>query len=103
MATTVYKSEEITLYSGKVITLRPLKISILRAFMTEFERMADAMSDNNKSIDVIMDCVAIAMRQYDPELADNREALEDELDLPTAYKVIEVGAGIKLNDDDPNQ
>ena len=53
-------------------------------------------------MDVIIDCVQIAMRQYAPELADDREALEDEVDLPTAYRIIEVGSGIKLDDDDPN-
>lgn len=103
MATKVYETETVTLFSGKELTLRPLKISVLRDFMKEFEKIAEVMSDNTKSIDVIIDCVAIAMRQYDSELANNREALEDELDLPTAYKIIEIGAGIKLNDDDPNQ
>jgi hypothetical protein len=37
------------------------------------------------------------MKQYKPELAD-KEKLEDVVDLPTIYKVIEVAAGIKLND-----
>lgn len=103
MASKVYETETITLYSGKELTLRPLKISVLREFMTAFESIGDVINDNLKSIDVIMDCVAIAMKQFDPELADSRERMEDELDLPTAYKIIEIGAGIKLNDDSPNQ
>lgn len=102
MATKVYESAKITLFSGKELTLRPLKISILRKFMDEFDKIGEAASDNSKSINAIMDCVAVAMLQFDPELAENREALEDEFDLPAAYKVIEVCAGIKLNDDDPN-
>jgi hypothetical protein len=37
------------------------------------------------------------MKQYKPEIADKTK-LEDLIDLPTVYKVIEVAAGIKLND-----
>ena len=104
MATKVFETETVTLFSGKEIALRPLKISILRKFMAEFENLGEVMNDNIKSMGVIVNCVAVAMQQFDPELADDKEKLEDELDLRTAYKIIEVGAGIKLNDndDDPN-
>jgi hypothetical protein len=37
------------------------------------------------------------MKQYNSELA-TKEQLEEIMDLPTVYKVIEVAAGIKLND-----
>jgi hypothetical protein len=37
------------------------------------------------------------MKQYKPEIADKAK-LEEIIDLPTVYKVIEVAAGIKLND-----
>lgn len=104
MASKVYTTEEVELFSGKTLTLRPLKISVLRKFMNEFDGMTDmdTLKNNDKTLDVLMNCVAIAMQQYAPELADDREALEDELDIKTIYKIIEVGAGIKLNDDDPN-
>lgn len=104
MATKVYETDNVTLFSGKKLSLRPLKISILRDFMTKFEEIGAAAADNAKSMDVIVDCVAIAMRQYDPALAEDKVALEDEIDLPTAYKIIEVAAGIKMGDDDnPNR
>ena len=102
MATTVYETQKVKLFSGKELTLRPLKIAVLRDFMGRFDDLGEVADDSSKSLDVIIDCVQIAMRQYAPELADDREALEDEVDLPTAYKIIEVGSGIKLNDDDPN-
>jgi hypothetical protein len=103
MATKVYETEKVSLYSGKELNLRPLKIAVLRDFMVKFEDLGDVADDSAKSLDVIIDCVQIAMRQYAPELSEDRDALEDEIDLPTAYKIIEVGSGIKLNDDDPNQ
>lgn len=101
MATKVYETDKVTLFSGKELSLRPLKISILRKFMKEFEALEKAFDDNEKSMDVLISCVAIAMEQYDPELAKNREELEDEFDLPAVWKVIEVAAGIKQDDPNP--
>ena len=46
---------------------------------------------------LLLSCAAIAMKQYNSELAE-KEKLEEIIDLPTIYKVIEVAAGIKLND-----
>ena len=102
MATKVYETKKVTLFNGKELELRPLKIAVLRDFMVRFDDLSEVSDDSSKSLDVIIDCVQIAMRQYAPELADDREALEDEVDLPTAYRIIEVGSGIKLDDDDPN-
>ncbi len=100
MATKIFETETIALASGKKLELRPLKIKYLREFMKEFENLPGVMSDNVGSLDVIMKCVAAALKQYDPELADDTDLLEEEFDLPTAYKIIEVGSGIKMTDDD---
>lgn len=97
MATTVYESNEVELIDGKKIKMRPLKISLLRDFMSKFEAIADVADNNTKSMDVLMNCVQIAMKQYAPDLADDREFLEDNLDLPTVYKIIEAASGIKLD------
>lgn len=103
MATSVFEKQSVTLFSGKKVELRPLKISVLRDFMKRFDDLTKVVDDNQKSMDVILDCIAISMRQYNAELSDKheggREELEDELDMPTAYKIIEVAAGIKLDDD----
>lgn len=98
MATEIKEEVTITLIDGKEIAVRPLKISLLREFMKKFESLAGATSDNDKSLDVFLDCVQIAMQQYAPELADDRAALEDNLDLPTVYKIVEEAAGINLTE-----
>lgn len=99
MATSVYEVVDVELQDGTAITMRPLKISLLREFMKEFEKISDPKisEDNVKSMDLLLSCAVIAMKQYHPELAEKAK-LEDVIDLPTIYKVVEVAAGIKLND-----
>jgi hypothetical protein len=98
MATAIYETTEVQLMDGKKIKMRPLKISLLREFMKKFETLGENLESNDASMNLLMDCVQIAMKQYDPSLADNREELEDNLDLPTVYKIIECASGIKLDD-----
>jgi hypothetical protein len=45
-----------------------------------------------------MECVLIAMEQYKPELAGDVAALEENIDLPTVYEIVETASGIKLSD-----
>jgi hypothetical protein len=45
-----------------------------------------------------MECVQSAMRQYKPEIAEDLKVLEDTIDLPTVYKIVEEASGIKLTD-----
>lgn len=98
MTTTVKENKTITLIDGTEISVRPLKISLLRPFMKKFEAIAKVADDNDKSTTVLMECVQIAMKQYKPELADDIAALEDNLDLPTVYQIIEEASGVKLGD-----
>lgn len=99
MATSVYEVVEVELLDGSVISMKPLKISLLRDFMKEFQKISDPKiaEDNIKSMDLLLSCATIAMKQYNAELA-TKEQLEEIMDLPTVYKVIEVAAGIQLND-----
>jgi len=98
MATTVYETTELELIDGTKISMRPLKISLLRHFMKTFSALEDVADDNDKSMDVLVDCAQIAMKQYNPSIAEDREALEDNIDLPTLYKIIEAASGIKFDD-----
>jgi hypothetical protein len=98
MATTVHEGKELILMDGTKIKVRPLKISLLRPFMTKFEKVAEVAEDNEKSMALLMECVQIAMEQYNPELSKDREKLEDILDLPTVYDIIEAASGVKLSD-----
>lgn len=98
MAVTVNEDTIIKLIDGTEISVRPLKISLLRSFMKKFADIAEVASDNDKAMDVLMECVQIAMKQYKPELAEDLAKLEESLDLPTVYKIVEEASGINLGD-----
>lgn len=98
MTTTINELKTVDLLDGTQINVRPLKVSLLREFTKKFEGIADVADDNDKSIDLLMECVQIAMKQYKPELAADAKALEDLLDLPTVYRIVEEASGIKLAD-----
>jgi len=98
MATNINEEKEITLIDGTKFNIRPLKISLLKLFMKKFEEVQEVSSDNEKSMTILIECVQIAMRQYKPELADDAEKLEDLLDLPTVYKIVEEASGVRLTD-----
>ncbi len=92
MATTINEEKTIELFDGTKINIRPLKISLLRDFMKKFEEIQKVAEDNDKSMNLLMECVQIAMKQYNPELADIAK-LEELVDLPTVYKIVEEASG----------
>ena len=95
---TVNEEKELTLIDGTKLSVRPLKISLLRPFMKKFEGIANVANDNDKSMNLLMECVQIAMQQYNPELAKDVKALEENIDLPTVYKIVEEASGVKLGE-----
>ena len=98
MSTTINEIKTVELLDGTKISVRPLKISLLRPFMTKFEGIAEVADNNEKSMTLLMECVQIALKQYAPELATDLKALEELLDLPTVYKIVEEASGIKLSE-----
>lgn len=89
---------ELSLIDGTKFEVKPLKISLLKPFLKKFGELADVADDNEKSMDILLDCVQIAFKQYLPGYADNREAVEENLDLPTVYKVIDAASGMQLSE-----
>ena len=96
MATSVYDKVEFSLVDGTSVIAAPLKIKYLREFLEVFEKIKEAKTDD-ESISVLVNCALIAMKQYVPQIKTVNE-LEDNLDLPTIYKVIDIAAGIKINE-----
>ena len=98
MATKSDNTYTVELIDGTKVAVRPLKISLLREFLKKFEGVTAVADNNEKSMDILIECVQIAMQQYKPELAKDIKALEENIDLPTVYKIVEAASGVKLQD-----
>ena len=96
MATTIYKTNYVKLFNGNEIEIIPLKIKFLREFMTYFEKIKETNNDQ-EAIDVLVECVRVCMKQYCPEISKTVEDVENNIDLPTIYQVLDFAAGIKIN------
>ena len=96
MATTIYKSEIVYLFDGTELEIVPLKIKYLREFMQAFENVKVTKNDD-EAIAALVECVRVCMKQYYPSISRSVEDIEDSIDMPTIYKVLDVSAGIRIN------
>lgn len=97
MAKQIYKTAYIELIDGTELYITPLKIKYLREFMEEFDKIKNTL-DDTESLDILLNCAKVAMRQYHPALK-TKEEVEDSIDIKTLYKILEICAGIKLDED----
>jgi hypothetical protein len=96
MATNIYNTQIIRLFDNKELEIIPLKIKYLREFMTAFDNIKFS-KDDDSAIAVLVECTRICMKQYYPEISNTVEQIEDSLDMPTIYQILEIAAGIKIN------
>lgn len=92
MATKVFKTSQIILLNDQVLECSPLKIKYMREFMDIFIGMESSKNDD-ESIEVLLECSRVCMKQYNPSLCLD---LEDHVDLNTLYDIVEIAAGIKI-------
>jgi hypothetical protein len=97
MATAVYQSKTIKLINGTELEIIPLKIKYLRQFMEAFEDVKKSKNDD-QAIEFLVECVRISMKQFYPEISKNVSDIEDNFDMPTIYKILDISAGIKINE-----
>jgi len=98
MATTVYNNKIIKLIDGTELEAMPLKIKYLREFMDAFQIVHTANNDD-EAIEFLVECVRIAMKQYYPLISKSIRDIEDNIDLPNIYEIIDIAAGIKIKKD----
>jgi len=97
MATTIYESGTVHLIDGTELYITPLKLKYLREFMVAFEAVKEANGDS-EAISALAECARICMKQFYPSIK-TIEDLEDSVDLPTIYKILDISADIKINED----
>jgi hypothetical protein len=96
MATQIYNTKKIKILNGEEIQITPLKIKYLREFMDAFEPIK-TVSNDLEAISILTECARISMQQYYPEISKSIDDIEDNLNMPMVYKIIDVAAGIKIN------
>lgn len=108
MATKVYETEDVVLQDDSQLHLKRINIKSQRKFMATLESMS-APNSQDEAYDQLVDLVEICLEGLRSDLAPAKDAdeaareaardkIEELFDEPTIYKVIEVCAGIKLND-----
>jgi hypothetical protein len=97
MATNVYQTKNIKLINGEELEIIPLKIKYLREFMEAFENVKKSKNDD-EAIEFLVECVRISMKQFYPKISKNKSDIEDSFDMPTIYTILDISAGIKINE-----
>jgi len=98
MATEIYKIHKVKLFDGTELEISPLKIKYLREVMDTFMYVKNVSNDDEAML-VLLECVRIAMKQYMSEISGSVSDIEDNFDLPTVHKILELSCGIKINRD----
>jgi hypothetical protein len=82
----------------KVIKIHPLVIAKFRTLADILDALVHPNEEEQRSVlDVYLEAVAFCMRTFEPELSDV-EKLADHVDLPTLEFILDVVAGVKIND-----
>ena len=99
MPTEIYKTRYVHSIDGIEIEITPLKIRYLKELMETFSGVSGSMTQED-TINIICDCVRVAMKQYMPNTYKTIEEIQDSFDISTVYNVLEYSAGINISKDE---
>jgi predicted nucleic acid-binding Zn-ribbon protein len=77
----IVSGAEIMFADGKKRVIKPLTIRNLRKFMKVVKNLKSEDTLEDADIDIMVEAAAIALATVDPEVAADKEKLEDALDL----------------------
>jgi len=84
---------EILFADGKKRVVKPLTIRNLRKFMKIVKNLKNDETLEDADIDVMVEAAAVALAVGDPELAGDKEKLEDVLDLKSFGALMSAAMG----------
>lgn len=109
MTKRIYTVEEIYLQGWNDDTGEQKAVRIYPLVIKKFRQLAEILEDASKPpkkgekektfLDVLLQAVAFAMETFEPGLSDP-DVLADYVDMDTLHYILDIAAGIKL--DDPN-
>ena len=99
LATTIYDIAEIELEDGRSITIKPLPIKLLKKFMIIIRELdKEDIKTEEDAMDVFIKAAMVCLEKTSPDLSSDREAFEENVNVPTMMKILEVCGGLKMND-----
>lgn len=81
---------------GSEAYVTPLKIKYLREFMEIFQAIHQSRGDV-ESMSILSECVAIAMKQYFPDIRYTQEDVENNMNMPMINEILDISANIIIN------
>lgn len=84
---------EILFADGKKRVIKPLTIRNLRKFMKIVKNLKNEETLEDADIDVMVEAAAVALAVVDPELANDKDKLEDVLDLKSFGSLMTAAMG----------
>jgi len=97
IANHVYNIVDVTLQDGTEVGLRPVNIKRLKRFVLVIDKFSKAVTEE-ETLDLLIDAAQICLEGVAPEVAADRDKLEDLLDKPTLFKILDVCGGLNLSD-----
>ncbi len=94
----VIRKTTISLMDGTIVQISPLKLVYLKELMRKFDELKDVDQKEDEGMDIILECVAIAMNQFYPDL-NTPEKVADSIDMKALYKILDYGANISMDPD----
>lgn len=99
MATTIYDTAELELENGEKIVVKPLPIKQLKKFMKIIRDLdSEEIKNEEDAMEVFVTASMVCLEKIRPELSEDREAFEENVNVPTMMKILEVCGGLKMSD-----
>jgi hypothetical protein len=85
--------KDIVFADGVTRTVKPLTIRNLRKFMKAVKNLKGEENLSDEDIDIMVEAAGVALGTVDPELANDKEKLEDILDLRSFGELMAAAMG----------
>ena len=100
MPLNIYETDIVYDVYDNPIEVSPLKLKYYKKFMGLYLTLREKTKDQDETIDVLSECVCIAMQQYMPNKYKDYLDIQDNFDLDNIYKIIDMAAGIEKSKKD---
>jgi hypothetical protein len=95
MPLNIYETDIVYDVYDNPIEVCPLKLKYYKKFMNIYLTLKDEGKNEDQAIDILSQCVLIAMNQYAPGKYETYLHIQDSFDLQNIYRIIDAATGTK--------